>query len=83
MEGGINYIDVSESRKTMSAVTDNSMYGNISDMIQTQTSFALGGAVVGYIWSVSQRTNWMPATFAGLLLGGLLGWGVSSFKKEN
>lgn len=78
-----NYIDISENRKAMATVTDNTMYGNMSDMIQTQTSFALGGAIAGYMWSVAHRTNWMPATFGGLLLGGLLGWGISSFKKEN
>ena len=77
------YIDISANRKAMNDVTENGIYGNMSEMIQTQTSFAIGGAVIGYMWSVGKRTNWMPATFGGLLLGALLGWGVASFKKEN
>lgn len=75
-------IDITENRKMMLEVTDNSVYGNLSTMMKNQTSFAMGGAVVGFVYSVIRRTNWFPATIAGLLLGAMTGWIVGSLKNK-
>lgn len=75
-------IDVSQNRKMMAEVTDNTIYGNLSAMMKTQTTFAMGGAGIGFVYSIIRRTNWIPATIGGLLLGALTGWVVANFKKE-
>jgi hypothetical protein len=75
-------IDISENRKMIAATTDNTIYGNLSDVIKEQTSFAMGGAAIGFFYSVARRKSWLPYSFAGLILGGLVGWGVIEVKKQ-
>ena len=76
------YIDVTKNIKQMAEVTDNTIYGNLSEMMKTQANFALGGAVLGFMYSVVRRINWIPATIGGMLLGALAGWTVANLKQK-
>lgn len=76
------FVDVSENRKQIAEVAGNSIYGNLSSAIRTQTNFAVGGGVLGFIVAVSKRGSWMPYTFAGVLLGVFSGWIVTELKEK-
>lgn len=76
------FVDVAANRKQIAEVAGNSIYGNLGSAIKTQTNFAVGGGVLGFIFAVSRRQSWLPYTFAGVLLGVFSGWIVTELKEK-
>lgn len=76
-------LEVGATRQYMNDISNSTMASTAQDMIKTQTGFAIGGGIIGFILAIIFRRNWIPFTIAGLAFGALGGVVVQKIKKDD
>lgn len=76
-------IDITENQKQIKESLDSGFFGIMSGSAKFKTGFAVGGAVIGFVYAISrQKQGIMGYVLMGLIVGAMTGWTADYLMKN-